>query len=152
MTKKQKQDAERAKTLLQNQNIIVPQLGGAAGDGEKPKKPYYGKLKPVKKAAGASEVAGEKPSEPSGVAATKSATPESKADQDANEEELEEEEEEEEEEVDDWEKIAEQDFTEGKSPINQDETRNASPLVDKLRSLEVKEATHAEEDESGENS
>ena len=135
MTKKQKQDAERARTLLQNQNIIVPQP--VAGDGEKPKKPYYGKKKPVKKNAETSETTVGKPS--AGVA-TKSAEPEGKTEEDAKEEE-----DEEEEVMDDWEKIAEQDFTERKSP---EETRNATPLTDKLSGLEVKEA--AEEDQSGE--
>src|SRR6185437_7571092 len=111
---------------------IVPQHV----EGEKPKKPYYGKKKPpVKKVVNeASDAAAEKTPEPS---VAKSPEPESKTEEAAREEEIEEEEEEV---LDDWEKIAEQDFTERKSPADKEETRNASPLVDKLRAMEVKEA------------
>lgn len=143
MTKKQKQDAERARTLLQNHNIIVPQHV----DGEKPKKPYYGKKKPPVKRATTDATGAEKTSEPSVVHAAKSTEPESTLEEGAKEEEVEDEEEEV---LDDWEKIAEQDFTERKSPVTKEETRNASPLVDKLRAMEVKEAAATVEDESGE--
>ncbi|KAI1721426.1 elongation factor tu GTP binding domain-containing protein [Ditylenchus destructor] len=111
LTKKQKaQASDAARKLLQNKDLIVPSL---VQDGdEKPKKPYYGKKKPPKKAAPSTgkeieEQGVEAPIEPSTAAEDQAVEEEERHSPEIDET------------VDDWEKIVEiEDESERSTPVS----------------------------------